>query len=143
MVIRSKIFLKRRILPFFISGHNRSKNGNKQTNISISSVTLVTQISFDRISRIEEICHRWTGPLSVAVYLTDADLVPFIQLLKTEFPCVMKLSSEVQLHLVFRIGSMYPTNMLRNLAMKYVHTPYVFILDADFLPFEDFEPLLN
>ena len=128
---------KHRVLPFFKVDHAETEGSKTLPN----SVSLVTQISFDRIFRIEEICQHWRGPLSVAVHLSDADLVHLVHLMIKEFTCLSS-SVDSHLHLVFRKTSMYPVNMLRNVAMKYVQTPYVFILDADFYPFGNFEPLL-
>ena len=129
-----EINFKHRVLPFFIS-NNVDEFNNKTA--PPNSVTLVTQISFERISRIDEHCQRWPGPISVALFLADDELVPLIQMLKDEFMC-MSTSRRLQVHLVFRNTTMYPVNMLRNVAMKYVQTPYVFILDADFSPFGNF-----
>ena len=130
-----EINFKHRILPFFIS-NNFDQFINNATGPP-NSVTLVTHSSFERISRIDKICQRWPGPMSVAVHLTDDELGLLIQMLKDEFMC-MSSSRRLQVHLVFRNTTMYPVNMLRNVAMKYVHTPYVFILDADFSPFGNF-----
>ena len=127
---------KSRIVPFFISNRQSDKNAN----LSSKPVTLTTQISFDRIERIENSCSNWQGPLSVAVYLTDTEVANLIQLMANNFSCLMS-SSDLQMHLVFRNTSKYPTNLLRNVAMKFVETPYVFILDADFLSFGNIQSL--
>ena len=37
-------------------------------------------------------------------------------------------------HLVFRVGPSYPPNHGRELAHRFVSTPYMFILDVDFVP---------
>ncbi|KAL1459095.1 hypothetical protein WDU94_011103 [Cyamophila willieti] len=37
-------------------------------------------------------------------------------------------------HVVYKEGNFYPINMLRNVALDQVNTPYVFLLDIDFLP---------
>ena len=127
---------QRRILPFFISNSRHYDNATVYSN----PVTLTTQVSFDRIDRIEETCRHWQGPMSVAVYLTDAELINLLQLMANEFSCLLS-AGEVQLHLVFKHTPKYPTNMLRNVAMKFVETPYVFIVDADFLPYGNLQSL--
>ena len=138
----SEVKFKRRVLPFFISNPYQYMDTETNSFNLPHSVTLVTQLSFDRISRINEICQRWQGPLAVAIYLSDAELVQFLHMMSDEFTCLSSSSLDVQLHLVFRHNiSFYPINMLRNVAMKYVHTHYVFILDADFIPFGNFKTL--
>ena len=37
-------------------------------------------------------------------------------------------------HIVYKEGQFYPVNLLRNVAMKHVGTPYMFLSDIDFLP---------
>lgn len=40
----------------------------------------------------------------------------------------------VAYHVVFRDGENYPINILRNVGLANVNTPYVFLADIDFLP---------
>ena len=133
--IRLDTIAVRRILPFFFSGR-----GKKEDTKSSNPVTLVTHMSFERISQLELICRRWHGDISAAIYLNDVDIIPLIRLILDESSCIS--TDSVKLHLVFRLGSTYPVNMLRNVALKYAQTSHVFILDADFLPSGNLETLL-
>ena len=40
---------------------------------SADDVTLVAQLSLDRLHMIESLCSQWPGPISLALYLSDAE----------------------------------------------------------------------
>ena len=40
---------------------------------SRDDVTLVAQLSLDRLHMIESLCSQWPGPISLALYLSDAE----------------------------------------------------------------------
>jgi len=103
-------------------------------------VTLVTQLTTDRLNRLRELCKYWKGPTSAAVML-----------LQTED----RNRAERRLKHIFRDPSMdmttvhlveqptccehfvYPINELRNIAIENSDTDYVFLDDVDLVPKEN------
>lgn len=95
-------------------------------------VTLVAQLSMDRLQMLETICRHWEGPISLALYMSDAEVQQF---LRYAISSNMLMSRKnVGYHVVYRDGQFYPVNYLRNVALQQVTTPYVFLSDIDFLP---------
>ncbi|CAG5079121.1 Similar to Large1: LARGE xylosyl- and glucuronyltransferase 1 (Mus musculus) [Cotesia congregata] len=97
-----------------------------------ADVGLVTQCSFDRITLLDELCKRWPGTISVAVYLTDAEVQLFLDFVRNSD--VLKFRKNIAYHVVYKDGEFYPINYLRNVAISQIQTPYIFQLDIDFLP---------
>ncbi|KAA3676323.1 glycosyltransferase-like protein LARGE [Paragonimus westermani] len=68
--------IHRRVHPFFfpfeISPTSRTVH-NTITTPTASNLTLVSQLSFDRLHRLEELARSWEGPMSLALYLTDKE----------------------------------------------------------------------
>ncbi|ELK16072.1 Glycosyltransferase-like protein LARGE2 [Pteropus alecto] len=95
-------------------------------------VTLVAQLSMDRLQMLEALCRHWPGPMSLALYLTDAEAQQFLHFV--EASAVLSARQDVAYHVVYREGSLYPINQLRNVAMAQALTPYVFLSDIDLLP---------
>ena len=81
---------------------------------------------------LEALCRHWPGPMSLALYLTDAEAQQFLRFLETS--AVLSARQDVAYHVVYREGSLYPINQLRNVALAQALTPYVFLSDIDFLP---------
>ncbi|XP_057340323.1 xylosyl- and glucuronyltransferase LARGE1-like [Microplitis mediator] len=97
-----------------------------------ADVGLVTQCSFDRITLLDELCRRWPGTISVAVYLTDAEVQSFLDFIRNSD--VLRIRKNIAYHVVYKDGEFYPINYLRNVAISQISTPYIFQLDIDFLP---------
>ncbi|XP_047371795.1 xylosyl- and glucuronyltransferase LARGE2 isoform X1 [Sciurus carolinensis] len=95
-------------------------------------VTLVAQLSMDRLQMLEALCRHWPGPMSLALYLTDAEAQQFLHFV--EASPVLSARQDVAYHVVYREGPLYPVNQLRNVALAQALTPYVFLSDIDFLP---------
>ncbi|KAM9080983.1 xylosyl- and glucuronyltransferase LARGE2 isoform 1-T1 [Megaptera novaeangliae] len=95
-------------------------------------VTLVAQLSMDRLQMLEALCRHWPGPMSLALYLTDAEAQQFLRFVETSV--VLSARQDVAYHVVYREGPLYPINQLRNVALAQALTPYVFLSDIDFLP---------
>ncbi|XP_077623562.1 xylosyl- and glucuronyltransferase LARGE2 isoform X1 [Crocuta crocuta] len=95
-------------------------------------VTLVAQLSMDRLQMLEALCRHWPGPMSLALYLTDAEAQQFLRFV--EASAVLSARQDVAYHVVYREGPLYPVNQLRNVALAQALTPYVFLSDIDFLP---------
>uniref|UniRef100_A0A3B4ADZ1 LARGE xylosyl- and glucuronyltransferase 1 n=1 Tax=Periophthalmus magnuspinnatus TaxID=409849 RepID=A0A3B4ADZ1_9GOBI len=97
-----------------------------------TDVTLVAQLSMDRLQMLEAICKHWEGPVSLALYLSDAEAQQFLRYAQGSE--VLMSRANVGYHIVYKEGQFYPVNLLRNVAMRQVHTPYMFLSDIDFLP---------
>ena len=41
-------------------------------------VTLVAQLSMDRLQMLETLCKHWSGPISLALYMSDAEAQQFL-----------------------------------------------------------------
>lgn len=98
-------------------------------------VTLVAQLSMDRVHMLEPLCSHWLGPMSLALYASDSEAQEFLQLMNTHLP-LMSRRKNVALHVVYKDpqSQLYPVNYLRNVALKYVNTEYMYLSDIDFLP---------
>ncbi|XP_036282328.1 LARGE xylosyl- and glucuronyltransferase 2 isoform X7 [Pipistrellus kuhlii] len=95
-------------------------------------VTLVAQLSMDRLQMLEALCRHWPGPMSLALYLTDAEAQQFLRFVEASE--VLSARQDVAYHVVYREGPLYPINQIRNVALAQALTPYVFLTDIDFLP---------
>jgi len=101
-------------------------------NYSSTEVTLVAQLSLDRILMVEQIVDHWKGPISFALYLTDPESQNFLEYYENS--ALLKSRCDVGYHVVYKEGDFYPVNFLRNLALDQATTDYVFLSDVDFLP---------
>ena len=106
--------------------------GEKYTAFDEHDVTLITQLSIDRIQNVEILLRHWEGPITLVLYCTDSDLYQFLHYIES-FP-VWSKRFNVALHVVYKQGEFYPVNLLRNVGLRYSNTPYVFLTDIDFLP---------
>ncbi|KAM7405622.1 hypothetical protein PAMP_000056 [Pampus punctatissimus] len=97
-----------------------------------TDVTLVAQLSMDRLQMLEAICKHWEGPISLALYMSDAEAQQFLRYAQASE--VLKNRKNVGYHIVYKEGQFYPVNLVRNVALKNTNTPYVFLTDVDFLP---------
>lgn len=85
-----------------------------------------------RLQMLEAICKHWEGPISLALYLSDAEAQQFLRYAQGSE--VLMSRGNVGYHIVYKEGQFYPVNLLRNVAMRQVNTPYMFLSDIDFLP---------
>ncbi|XP_026705580.1 LARGE xylosyl- and glucuronyltransferase 2 [Athene cunicularia] len=99
---------------------------------SPTDVTLVAQLSMDRLQMLEAICKHWAGPISLALYMSDAEAQQFLRYAQASE--VLSTRRNVAYHIVYKEGQFYPINLLRNVALANTQTPYVFLTDIDFLP---------
>lgn len=111
------------------------------------AITLVTQLTFNRITMLKRNLRFWNGPLSVVVYvvLEDDDNIDFKKRevrLGLPLDLFTKLST-VSVIVIYgnEIGSQYPINRLRNIAIRNAKTQYIFLVDVDFVPSPDLEIL--
>uniref|UniRef100_A0A1B6CYE9 LARGE xylosyl- and glucuronyltransferase 1 n=1 Tax=Clastoptera arizonana TaxID=38151 RepID=A0A1B6CYE9_9HEMI len=95
-------------------------------------VTLVAQLSMDRLQMVEMLCKHWDGPISLTLYMSDAEAQQFLSYaLNSE---TLRGRKNIGYHIVYKEGDFYPVNLLRNVGLEQVNTPYVFLTDIDFLP---------
>ncbi|KAK7099228.1 xylosyl- and glucuronyltransferase LARGE2s-like [Littorina saxatilis] len=95
-------------------------------------VTLVAQLSMDRLQMLEMICRHWEGPISIALYMSDAEAQQFLRYAIGSETLMSR--KNIGYHIVYREGQFYPVNYLRNTALQQVKSPFVFLSDIDFLP---------
>uniref|UniRef100_A0A914WFW9 Glycosyltransferase-like protein LARGE2 n=1 Tax=Plectus sambesii TaxID=2011161 RepID=A0A914WFW9_9BILA len=97
-----------------------------------ADVTLVTQLSMDRLQMLEQLLSQWEGPVSVALYLSDSETNQLLRF-AADSPHIAHRTN-VAFHIVYKQGSLYPVNYLRNVALNASMTPFVYLADVDFLP---------
>ena len=105
----------------------------KYSSIDEFDVTLVAQLSADRLMMLEQLCHHWDGPMSISFYGSDSDIQDLLKF-HSSSPILQDCKSRLGLHVVYKSGRFYPINYLRNVALDNVQTPYTFLSDIDFLP---------
>ncbi|XP_065909688.1 xylosyl- and glucuronyltransferase LARGE2s-like [Dysidea avara] len=114
--------------PYFIHYNYKQPAGH-------TDVTLVAQLSHDRLHMLEALCDHWEGPISLSLYLTDPEASHFLQL-ATSSP-VISHRTNIAFHVVYKSindAGFYPVNYMRNVALRHANTQYVFLSDIDFLP---------
>ena len=97
-------------------------------------VTVVTQLTFDRISRLSLFLSHWTGPASIAIYVADEQLEELYNFVDSTAIISERARNNLAIHVVFNHSVIYPINYIRNVALDSVTTPYVFLDDLDLLP---------
>lgn len=106
-----------------------------------SDVTLITQVSPDRLSRLVDMSASWSGPISAAVYVKDAEEeLPIIDELVATSESVREF---VDFHILYANKTRYPVNNLRNMALLNSRTPLIMILDADFVTSKNMHDYLS
>ncbi|KAI7837110.1 hypothetical protein COHA_009058 [Chlorella ohadii] len=135
---------------------------NKQRNAT--DVTIVTQLSVDRLYMLEGQCGTWGSIIAASVHvplvqgkvvselaeLHGRDLAAPLDII-AEFHERMEKRGRCKLDLVYvteEVGSMelvglYPVNALRNRALMLAQTEVVLLLDADFLPARALSDLIH
>ena len=113
----------RRELPFLL-GHSYNSSGEYD-------VTLTTHLDYNRLNLLERILGHWDGPASVAIHVTDSQVQGVIDYILNSKSLQHRLN--VSYHLLFRVGPSYPPNHARELAHRFVSTPYMFVLDVDYV----------
>ncbi|XP_028650177.1 xylosyl- and glucuronyltransferase LARGE2s isoform X1 [Erpetoichthys calabaricus] len=121
---RQRIIIHR-MHPFFLP-YSISTPSNSM------DVTLVAHLSIDRLQMLEALCAHWEGPISLALYLTDAEAQQFLRYTRSSL--ILKTHMNVGYHIVYKEGTFYPINLLRNVALMHAKTPFVFLADIDVLP---------
>lgn len=73
-------------------------------------VTLVAQLSFDRIQMVEELCKHWDGPISLAIYATDPDVEEIIDYIDNSE--MLKERFNIAYHIVYKEGVIFHLNSI-------------------------------
>ncbi|KRY88723.1 Glycosyltransferase-like protein LARGE2 [Trichinella pseudospiralis] len=102
-----------------------------QFDLKLNDVTLLTQLSFDRLVSLNRLLIQWTGPIIAVLYLTDAEAFQLATFMENNF---LNIRNNVIIHVVYKEGNLYPVNKLRNIALQSSITPFVFMNDIDFVP---------
>lgn len=97
-----------------------------------NDVTLVSQLSIDRLYMIEYLANRWKGPISLALYISDSEVQQFLNFITKS--SILSSRTNIGYHVVYREEKFYPINHLRNIALESVNTSYVFLVDIDLIP---------
>mmetsp|Transcript_7911 Transcript_7911/g.11752 ORF Transcript_7911/g.11752 Transcript_7911/m.11752 type:complete len:607 (+) Transcript_7911:85-1905(+) len=95
-------------------------------------ITLTTQMSINKLTRLVAIAGRWNGPVSVALRVTSMEE---LHLLKDQLLKYGEHLDQVAFHLYFEGKSRsYPNNILRNVALDNIWSDYFAVFDVDLLP---------
>ncbi|KAG2230082.1 glycosyl-transferase for dystroglycan-domain-containing protein [Thamnidium elegans] len=101
-------------------------------------VTLISQFSVNRLDTFAKAIEVWQGPISAAIYLTNAnnieELVDYFSVQKNRDTYSRVTLSLVKPNYLSNEHLAYPINHLRNIAITESSTEYIFVLDADFAP---------
>ena len=124
-LFRNEGKLKYRTHPFFL-GSNFSMSGD---------ISLVSQLSMDRLQMLEPLCRHWEGTMSISVYASDVETTKLINYFDS---CTcFRHRKNIAIHIIYTEGQFYPVNYLRNVALDHIVTKYAFLVDIDFLPMLD------
>ncbi len=106
--------------------------GNRYNSEGDSDITLVTQLNTERLYMIERLCDHWSGPMSVALYASEDEMSNIFLFVRRN----ITNCKNIALHIGYRDNNfrLYPYNHLRNIALRQVTTPFVYLLDVDFIP---------
>jgi len=86
--------------PYYLEYDNSS--------VSASDVTLVTQLSADRLQMLELLCGHWPGPISLALYMSDTEAHQFLRYaLQTP---VLASRRNIAYHIVYKDGVSLPAS---------------------------------
>lgn len=116
------------VLPHFFSPDAASSLGTS----ALHRVSLLTQLSVDRLDSLVSLAAAWQSRLSAAVIVRSVEELATLQRRYAAEPLLRQLAS---LHLL--IGSAeekYPVNRLRNVALEHErHAEFVLMVDVDFI----------
>jgi hypothetical protein len=77
-------------------------------------------MSLDRLHMLELIAASWSGPVSLALYTSDADSARFLTFYTSS--ALLSARCNIAVHLVYAEGEFFPINHLRNVALRQVFT---------------------
>lgn len=117
-------------------------------------VTIVTQLSLERMSMLEQQCAHWPHPIAAVVYIPvvrgkifsgedddwhlspierGIDAMTVLYERMRSLQCILDMEVVVEERCSNDLASMYPTNAVRNRALFIAQTEIVLLLDVDFV----------
>ena len=72
------------------------------SSVSPTDVTLITQLSVDRLQMLERLCNHWLGPISVTLYMTDEEAFEFRH--HVMHTPVLRSRRNIAYHIVYKDG---------------------------------------
>lgn len=105
---------------------------------NVTDISIITQLTTNRLHLLEPLVERWPGPIVFVFYfLKDPPFDRLMNFVKTSKTLSRK---NIMYFAVYRYRGekhwIYPYNILRNIAFNAARTEYVFNLDADLMPNE-------
>ena len=127
---------------------NKLSLKGKKAASSVLPISLITQLSIDRIDRLFAICSAWGVRGAVVAAVLDEDrsgdmAINASQILLSDFQRAVANSDHcgiITLLLIRRpldAQSSYPINHLRNFALQSANSEFVFLVDVDCIPSAD------
>lgn len=136
-----------------------------------TDITLVTQLSFERLHMLEGQCRAWTGVIAAAVHVpvvrgkavvsragrssqgpVEPQRVPLSDVLarlrafhaqaEASALCKLDVSLSVQEFASVWLAGLYPVNTMRNRALALARTDVALLLDVDFWPSAELSELM-
>ena len=133
----------------------------RRGNQKVGNVTIFTQLTIDRIERLEQMAREFDGPISAAIYLGfNGNIAEEQEQLNAFYNQSEALQAFVDVHLVFdrkmpwysitfadngennHGKSPYPINLLRQIALDCAQTEWVWYLEADMVPIRNAQAIL-
>ena len=97
-----------------------------------SPIVIATQCTPDRLYKLDAMLSVWQGPVSVAVYLHDTHHeVHALMAAIARSPLIAQFAA---VHVLYSVGTPYPVNSLRNLAITGSRSQWLLLMDVDFWP---------
>lgn len=90
----------RRVHLFYLDMEPPAATGDSPA--SSYDVTLVSQLSIDRLQMLEMVARHWPGPMSIALYLSDTEVQRFVSFVFGSE--VLSSRSNIAYHIVYRDG---------------------------------------
>lgn len=119
-----------------------------------NDVTIVTQLSLERLDMLEQQCSLWPGSIAAVVYVPlvhgsifsplespwqDAPLDQMVEELQSfheysnSLPCYLDIEVVAEERCSIELAAMYPTNAVRNRALLLAQSDLMLLLDVDFI----------
>lgn len=105
---------------------------NQTLQNPIGNITIVTQISENRLHVLNLLANSWKGPIIAALHISkNIDVEKKVKQLRDRFSVLFK---KVHMNVLVKSFGPYPMNLLRNFAIEQAWTPLIWYLDVDFIP---------